>query len=170
MKRSSILSAGLAALALMVSACSQTSNPTASTTPTVNENSTQIPGQPGILARLQDPVLTADLGPTSTVRFIWAAGASGTSNAPAMIAARSIERVDFQVHDPSGLIIDTRTTNAIPTGVMRDNGVASITIVADTEWPMVTRIEEGSYVVAIVRGINGEELSMRATIPQPAGS
>jgi hypothetical protein len=83
-----------------------------------------------------------------------------------MRATRTIERVDFEVHAPGGALIDRRTTNEIElSGVTDGEDRASISVVADATWPVSASISRGSYVLAIVRGHNGEVLVRRANMP-----
>jgi hypothetical protein len=162
MKRGSLLSIGLAALAVMISACSQSSNPTASG----NNEQASVNGSPGILARLHNPEVLASMVNTAEYRLLFTAGASGTSDSEPMVAARTITTVDFEIHAPDGGLISRATSDeVVTTGVQGDEGVASLTVFADTEWALPSRLEQGTYVLGIVHGRNGEMLVTRADVP-----
>src|SRR5687768_16867887 len=156
MRRASFFSIGVALLAMVMSACSSSENPTTSSNIDATGGASE---NPGILARLHNPTLT--IAPIDQVRYqlIFSAGASGTSDSEPMVAVRTIREVEFEIHAPNGSLIDTRVAREIvTTGVMGDESVASLTVIADSEWQRNVRIQEGTYAIANVRGRNGELL------------
>jgi hypothetical protein len=170
MKRGTILSAGLLALALMTSACSQSSNPTSSTASTVGTSSVggEVAGDPGVLAKLQDPQVSVQATvPGQAPRLLFTAGASGSPTSESMIAARTIESVDFEIRAADNSIIDRETTqNILTTGVLGPDQTASLTVFADRSWDRYVAVaDRGAYIIGIVHGRNGEVLVTRADLP-----
>jgi hypothetical protein len=160
MKRGSLLSAGLVALALAASACSE------STSPSTINTSIESSGNEGILAMLQNPQVMADAVTPSTYHLLFTAGASGASDSEPMVAARTIETVAFEIHAPNGaLIAQTSAREVATTGVTNGENSASLTVIADTEWEKTRKIDAGSYVIGYVHGHNGELLVTRAPMP-----
>lgn len=168
MNRGSILTTGLLALTLMVSACSQSSNPTSS----VGASSMENGGEPGILAKLHDPQVGIQAsGQGNPPRLVFSAGASGPTESESMIAARTIASVTFEIHEASGVIVDSETTeNVMRTGVRGPNDEASLTVFAESFWDSVAPLDRGAYLIGIVRGRNGEVLVTRTEIPALGGS
>jgi hypothetical protein len=168
MNRGSVLSMGLLALTLMVSACSQSSNPTATSIGATSETG----GDPGILAKLHDPQVGIQASAQGNLpRLVFSAGASGTSDSESMIAARTIESVTFEIHEANGGIVDSETTqNVMRTGVLGPDHEASVTVFAEGYWDSVAPLERGAYLIGIVRGRNGEMLVTRTEIPELSGS
>lgn len=165
MKRGSVLSMGIIALTMLISACSDSSSPIS---PTVNTLG-NVEGDPGILASLQDPQVSVQVGEPGQVRLLFTAGASGTTESESMRAARIIESVEFEVRTETNALVDREmTTNVVTTGVIRPDDQASLTVFADSDWDSVEPIQRGRYLIGIVRGRNGEVLVTRAEISDGA--
>ena len=165
MNRNSVFSAAMIALAMFASACSQSSNPTAAG-PAIGGPTS---GDPGVLAKLFEPAAYVDPIDNSNYRLVFSAYASGSSNSEPMIATRTIERVEFEVRAPSGALIDKETAREVVTsGIQTGENSGSLSVVADVMWPVSSSISRGSYVVAVVRGKNGEVLTRRAELPMSA--
>ena len=175
MNRVSLLSTGLAALALMVSACSQSSSPTSA----LGIGAESETDQAGILAKLQDPQVSVWAAPQEqTGRIQFTAGASGTSESESIRATREIVSVDFEIYEPGGDLIDrTTTTNVYTSGVRipgtyldstSDGGpgivgdAASLTVTAEASPVPRAMLDRAGYVIGIVHGRNGERLVVRA--------
>jgi hypothetical protein len=163
MKRGFLLSTGLLALALMTSACSESSNPVSTGASNLTVNAVESE-DPGVLSNLQDPRVLADYQAARRYRLLFTAGASGTSDAPSVRAARSISTIEFEVRDPGGALIgETMASEVVTTGVQRDDG-ASLTVFGDAEWNSSVVLAPGTTVTAIVRGIHGETLIVREEV------
>ena len=164
MKTGRFLSIGLAALAVMVSACSQSSSPTAADNGSAVGSGSS--SDAGILAKLQHPEVTVDVRGGVPARFLFTAGASGPSSDESMIAARTIDRVEFRLIGADGRVIKEETTReVVTTGVLGENNSASLTVFAEELWGTATYTPPGSYVVGTVVGRNGERLVLRTDMP-----
>lgn len=152
-----------AVMTVMMSACSG-SNPTSSDTrSSLGGSRTE---NPGILARLSNPSVEIGQISSESYNVMFVAGASGASDSEPMVAVRTITSVDFEFYGPGGAMLSNLTARDVySTGVVRDDQVASLTVVGETKAPIAT-IRNASYVVAVVHGRNGETLIRRADIPR----
>ncbi|MBC8145725.1 MAG: hypothetical protein H7X80_09065 [bacterium] len=164
MNRNSFFSTGLVALALFASACSQSTSPTGPGSNSQIGGNTQ--GNPGILAKLSEPSAFVDPIDNANYRLVFSAYAVGSSDSEPMRATRAIDKVVFEVHAPSGAIIDSETAREVSlSGIKLQEDQASLSVNADVTWPVSASISRGSYVLAIVHGRNGEVLIRRADLP-----
>jgi hypothetical protein len=151
------LSAYFAAAALafcVIAGCedSISSSPTASTSSSVTSEQS-IPFDKSL--ELINPDLLIAHSASTGYTLSFEGYASGDANSPQMQALRSLRSVTFDVHEASGGIVASQTTEEIPTSGIRDqfsNG-ASLTATAGVNW--AGPVSSGSYVVMTVRSDKG---------------
>lgn len=164
MKTNSFISAGLVALAMLVTACEPASNPTSQNNDSQLGGATS--GSPGILAKLSEPMAYVDPLNVRNYRLVFSAYATGTSDSEPMVATRTIDKVEFEVRTVNGVLIERLTAREVElSGIRSADDIGSISVTAAVMWPVTASVSNGSYVLAVVRGNHGEVLVRRAEMP-----
>ena len=103
-----------------------------------------------------DPELKVGVDPNGVYQLSMVVGAGGMAGSPDLVAMRSITKVEFEMLSPAQQVMDFRITDDIvSSGVMRNDGFASIVTTAAVDWVPPTAVLAGSKAVMTIHTTNG---------------
>jgi hypothetical protein len=98
-----------------------------------------------------NPELKVGVDPNGVYQLSMVVGAGGMAGSPDLVAMRGIKSVVFEMLTPAQELIDFRTTDDIvSSGVMRNDGFASLVTTATVNWDPPTDILAGSMAVMTI--------------------
>jgi hypothetical protein len=150
-----IFSISCAIAVMALAGCTDIASPVSSVTADDHhDNSSSLPVDQAL--NKMNPELKVGIDSAGIYQLSMVVGAGGMAGSPELLAMRSIDSVEFEMLSPEQQLIDFRTTDDIvSSGVMRNDGFASLTTTATVDWAPPTAVMAGSIAVMTIHTDKG---------------
>jgi hypothetical protein len=135
--------------------CTDVASPVSSVTPDDNQEHGSSLTVDEALNKM-NPELKVGIDSAGVYQLSMVVGAGGMAGSPELQTMRSIESVEFEMRSPQQQLIDFRSTDDIvSSGVMRNDGFASLVATATVDLAPPTEIPVGSIAVMTIHTDKG---------------